>query len=86
MLTEMDTFFMLTLPPWKVVATVCCLPIMTRGLGRATSLARADKLNLGLKFEKPSLSCLSLVLPAVPEANEHFQSRTCSRQNGARFV
>jgi hypothetical protein len=83
MLTEMDLFFMLTLPPWKIVATVSCLLILARGPGRATSLAHADELNL-----EPKLSCLCspFVLPAVPEANEHFESRTVSRQNGAGFV
>jgi len=41
MLTEMDTFFMLTLPPWKVVATACCLLIMTlASVGRPRWLKR----------------------------------------------
>ena len=47
MLTEMNIFYMLTLPPWKVVATVPCLLILARGPYVATSLAHADELNLG---------------------------------------
>jgi hypothetical protein len=48
MLAEMDSFFMLTLPPWKVVlATVPCPLTLARRRDLATSLAHADESNLG---------------------------------------